>query len=293
MKLTGPSIVVPLDGSKNSVLAVPAAAALSRLYESPVAFVHIAPAKDVAEGAALQRARDIFEEFANGLAAAHGIERENYQATLVRGSAATEILRLAEGCRFIVLASHGRGGFRAAIIGSVADKVVRGATSPVVLLPVHGETELHEDRPIVVAVDGSAAAEDGLAFARDLAKRSKQEINLVRAYDLLPAAYVDIAFYPVDLLGVEKEAAAEYLRKTALEGEKKILVEGRADIVIPGAAESLNAGIVVMSTHGMGLARRIALGSTTDRMMRETTRPLLIVPAAVAERAESERGEDS
>ncbi len=291
--MTNPPIVVPLDGSKNSVLAVPAGVALSKLFGSPIAFVHVAPPKAVAEGAERERAQEVFEEFADGLAASYGLDRANYQATLLRGSAAPEILEFAEGCQFIVLASHGRGGFRAAIIGSVADKVVRAATSPVVLVPVHGETEFRQDRPIVVAVDGSAAAEEGLALARDLAARSHQEITLVRAYDILPAAYVDMAFYPVNLLGVEKEAATEYLQEIAREGEKKVLVEGRADVVIPGAAESLNAGLVVMSTHGLGLARRIALGSTTDRMMRETTRPLLIVPSVVSAQAEPEGAEAS
>jgi nucleotide-binding universal stress UspA family protein len=33
----------------------------------------------------------------------------------------------------------------------------------------------------------------------------------------------------------------------------------------------------------MGLARRITLGSTTDRLMREIDRPLLIVPGHTAE----------
>jgi nucleotide-binding universal stress UspA family protein len=287
VKMTNPPIVVPLDGSKNSVLAVPAAVALSKLYESPLAFVHVAPVKLVADGPERARAQQVFEDFVHGLASAHGLERENYEAVLLRGSAAGEVLRYAESCQFIVIATHGRGGFRAAIIGSVADKVVRGATSPVVLLPIHGETDLRPERPIVVAVDGSRAAEAGLALARDLAARSKQEVMLVRAYDLLPSAYVDITFYPVDLLGVEKEAATEYLQKTALKGEKQVLVEGRPDVVIPGTAESLNAGILVLSTNGLGLARRIALGSTTDRMMRETTRPLLIVPAGMSVEAES------
>jgi nucleotide-binding universal stress UspA family protein len=40
------------------------------------------------------------------------------------------------GARFIVMGTHGRSGLARAIVGSVAESVVRGATCPVVVVPL-------------------------------------------------------------------------------------------------------------------------------------------------------------
>lgn len=271
-------IVVPLDGSKNSEQAVPAAALMAKLYEAPVTFVHVAPEKAHKTEAERDRAREVFNNYAFGLADSNGIPRDRCNVQFLEGNAAEEVLDFAEGARLIALASHGRSGFRSAFVGSVADKVVRGATSPVMLIPVQGEVERREDRTILVAVDGSEAAEEGLKFARDLGKRAGQRVTLLRAYDVLPAMPTELMYYPADLVGINEGAAKDYVVKTARDDEDTVLAMGRPDVMIVKAAKELNVAAVVMSTRGMGFARRIALGSSTDRVMREIDRPLFVIP---------------
>jgi nucleotide-binding universal stress UspA family protein len=54
-----------------------------------------------------------------------------------RGDPAAEILRYARGhaIDLIVLGTHGRTGFSRALLGSVADRVLRGAACPVLAVP--------------------------------------------------------------------------------------------------------------------------------------------------------------
>lgn len=54
------------------------------------------------------------------------------------GNPADEILVYAEslGARYIVMGTHGRGGLARAIVGSVAESVVRQAPCPVVVVPL-------------------------------------------------------------------------------------------------------------------------------------------------------------
>ncbi|MEO9254454.1 MAG: universal stress protein, partial [Tepidiformaceae bacterium] len=137
-------IVVPLDGSKYSEMAVPAAALMAQLYEAPVTFLHVAPDSAHESAADRERAREVFEKYVFGLADSRGITHDKCNVRLLEGNAAERVLDAAEGARMIVLASHGRSGFRATFIGSVADKVVRGSTSPVMLIPVHGEVQRRE-----------------------------------------------------------------------------------------------------------------------------------------------------
>jgi nucleotide-binding universal stress UspA family protein len=54
---------------------------------------------------------------------------------LLSGHPADEIVGLARarGCDLLVLATHGRTGFRRAVLGSVAEHVVRNAPCPVLV----------------------------------------------------------------------------------------------------------------------------------------------------------------
>ena len=46
---------------------------------------------------------------------------------------------------------------------------------------------------------------------------------------------------------------------------------------VPQAADDMDAGLIVVGARGAGFLRRLVLGSTAERLLRRTTRPLLIV----------------
>jgi nucleotide-binding universal stress UspA family protein len=74
-------------------------------------------------------------------------ERTQFKATttvVFGGSAAREIVEHAQDNRIdlIVMGTHGRGGFAHLVVGSVAERVVRTATCPV--LTVRGEATARE-----------------------------------------------------------------------------------------------------------------------------------------------------
>lgn len=47
---------------------------------------------------------------------------------------------------------------------------------------------------------------------------------------------------------------------------------------IVAAAAALGAAMIVMGTHGHGLAARLVMGSVADKVLRHADRPVLIVP---------------
>ena len=279
---SGP-IVVPLDGSKHAENALPQAALLSRLYGAKVEFVHVVD-RDAAVGSEeFARAKEVFAEYAAGVAARWDIAQ--HEARTLKGSAAAVILEAAATASFVVIATHGYGGFRAMFIGSVADKVARGATVPVILIPgIGGPIPLDPSRVVLVGLDGSEAAEKGLRLAREIGKKLGAPIALIRAWTIpVPATASAFAYdyYPtqdvIDSLGTDAE---EYIARTALPGEKLLCVQGPAATMIADAATHLNAGLVVVASSGKGLAARVALGSTTAELMHSLHRPLLIVPTS-------------
>ncbi len=60
----------------------------------------------------------------------------NVQVAAIPGEPAEAILRLAEsaGCDLILMTSHGRRGLRRFLLGSVAEKLTRYATCPVMMV---------------------------------------------------------------------------------------------------------------------------------------------------------------
>lgn len=278
---SGP-IVVPLDGSKHAENALPQAALLSRLYGAKVEFVHVVDREAAGGSEEFARAQEVFAAYASEVAERWGIAQ--HEARTLKGSAAAVILEAAATASFVVIATHGFGGFRAMFIGSVADKVARGATVPIVLIPgVGGPVPLDPSRVVLVGLDGSEAAEKGLRLGREIAKKLGAPIALIRAWTFptqATASAFAYDYYPtqdiIDSLGTDAE---EYVARTALRGERTLCVQGPPATMIADAAKHLDAGLVVVASSGKGLAARVALGSTTAELMHSLHRPLLIVPA--------------
>jgi nucleotide-binding universal stress UspA family protein len=269
-------VIVPLDGSHNAENAVPAAKTMAAFYGASIVFIHVADADDVPSGTDFGSARETFTKYAEDLAAREAVT--GAESHLAEGKPAATILRYAREhqASAIVLASHGRGGFQATFVGSVADRVVRGAECPVLLVPATRESALHG--PVLIAVDGSANAEAALSAGRAIGKHLKAEVALVSAYRMPPPVGVEFSYYSPTMVESFREATETYLRDACQGNEKGYAAQGPAAMVIVETANSLDSGVVVMASSGKGLAERLTLGSTTSRVMHSIHKPLLIVP---------------
>jgi nucleotide-binding universal stress UspA family protein len=143
-------LLVGLDGSSRAEEALAPALALARLTGATVTLLRVAPAPPVygmdlppyaAAGAAADRdlLEDLRHEAETYLAGVAERLRGEGQAVEARvaahAHAATALLEEAgrAGCDLIALATRGRRGLPRLFLGSVADKVVRGAGVPVLL----------------------------------------------------------------------------------------------------------------------------------------------------------------
>ena len=136
-------IVVPLDGSPLAEQALPHAVAhaskfgaevilLKVLEPLPEAVFSAPSAVLAAEKMSSRLARDYLEEVAAGIRE-QGVK---VQVAQLEGKPHVEIIRYAEeqGADMIVMSTRGHSGLSRWLLGSVADRVVRGATVPVLLV---------------------------------------------------------------------------------------------------------------------------------------------------------------
>jgi nucleotide-binding universal stress UspA family protein len=84
-----------------------------------------------------------------------------------------------------------------------------------------------------------------------------------------------------ELHAVAKRRLEETLRDAAIPGEVAI-ISGRATDVIVQYAESVNAGLVVVGTHGRSGFRRLTLGSTAASVIERAPCSVLVVRLAVS-----------
>jgi nucleotide-binding universal stress UspA family protein len=168
-------ILAPLDGSPLAEEALDAAAALARIWDTEVTLLQVVHPVQLAENTAFPIPSSYDEELTEmGRTQAQDyldniVERLQVQGLRASGvaiiawNAADTILDVArpERAAVVVLATHGRGGLRRLVLGSVADKVVRGADVPVLVYRPGNRSKVRK-RPVRGAGSrGQAAAREG------------------------------------------------------------------------------------------------------------------------------------
>jgi nucleotide-binding universal stress UspA family protein len=143
-------LVIPLDGSALAEEALPTAQALATRLGVPL---HLITAIDVLReipaelGPVVAFDRGVYDKTRTQLDAAatsrltqvsDQLQRDGLHVTteIVHGSPFAAIADAVHPGDVIVMTSHGRGGVRRWLLGSVAEKLVREAPVPVVLVPV-------------------------------------------------------------------------------------------------------------------------------------------------------------
>ena len=137
-------ICCAVDFSDPSRLAMEETADLARRLESWLTLVHVydAPPLDAADTLrptpelAERLSREAEEELERWRAEAEGIAGRPVRSAMPEGNATAELLRFASegGYDLIVMATHGRTGFRRLVLGSVAERVVREAHCSVLVI---------------------------------------------------------------------------------------------------------------------------------------------------------------
>jgi nucleotide-binding universal stress UspA family protein len=192
------------------------------------------------------------------------------------------------------MATHGRSGINRWLLGSIAEKVLRGATNPLLLIRATEEAKTEGEanlRSIVVPLDGSELAECVLPTVAELAKPLQLEVILFRAYTIPYSALAADAegFYLVtdeELISAMRDEAVAYLEKKA-EAMKKLGVDrvstiaeyGLAADEIISLARKTPDNLIAMCTHGRSGVKRWVLGSVTETVVRHSGDPVLVIRA--------------
>lgn len=150
-------VLVPLDGSSEAETVLPHARTLASGFGARTTLLQVIPpglglGRFRADPAASMRkgltedARDeafrYLEEVARRLReSSEGALEVDHEAVADEQPADGILDRIRDGVDLVALATHGRGGFARAVLGSVADRVLRGSPVPVLIVRARLEEE--------------------------------------------------------------------------------------------------------------------------------------------------------
>ncbi len=294
------TILVPLDGSPFAERALPYATTLARTAHARLLLLravlaHPLPGTDpaLAQLTAVQHAEAALA------AVAERLRRDGLavDTAVYYDEAATAIADAAHyrHADLIVMSTHGRTGLGRWLYGSVADRVLRRAEVPVLLIPATCERVWAGAGAlrVLVPLDGSAFAEEALAPAEALATGREMVLLLVQVVEPPAPIVADGASYipPFD----EETAVAlatQYLKRLAdslLARVRTVEIHtavGEPAACIAQAARAHQADVIAMATHGRSGLARLVLGSVATGVLARASTPLLLVrPVAVREAA--------
>jgi nucleotide-binding universal stress UspA family protein len=185
----------------------------------------------------------------------------------------------------LALGTHGRSGFQRLVLGSIAEKVLRRASCPVLIVPPHASDAVPRQpvsiQHILCPIDFSPGSTRALEYAVALAQETRARLMLLYVVEL-----------PVDVLEPPNPALINY-RATCFEQARaqmtkavraataqgvsaaNLVVEGRAYRQILQAAAEQHADLIVMGVQGRGALDMLFLGSTTNHVVRAAACPVL------------------
>jgi nucleotide-binding universal stress UspA family protein len=298
-------LLVPLDGSRLAEAALPAAAYLAESLGARVTLVHAieqrAPQEVHGEHhlADPDEAEAYLQEVA-GRAFPAGVPVDwHVHTTEVSDVADSLIEHTTElGPDLIVMCTHGRGGLRSWLWGSIAQQVIARGTTPVLLIQPDssGQTLPFTCKRLLVPLDGNPEHEQGLVVAVGLAQVCGAELHLmavVHTLSTLPGQRAATArLLPAAtslLLDLSGEGAEELLRRKVAELEPLGLsstvrvCRGDPATAIVRTAQEVNADLVILGTHGKAGMDAFWSGSVAPQVSSRSRAPLLLVPVRGAD----------
>lgn len=295
-------LLVPLDGSELAEAALPAADALAKILDAGVTLVHV-----VEEDAPLEihgqrhlsdpvEAEDYLAQVASRAFSVGTRLAWHVHSTEVRNVARSIASHADElGLGLIVMCTHGDGGMRDWLFGTIAQQVIAERKAPVLLIrpSVSDAAPPFTCQRFLVPLDGDRAHEQGLAVAAGLAEPCNAEIRLVcivptpatlsseRAAGARLTPLATAAALELDVVGARQylNGQVEELEAQGLWAATEVR-RGDPTSAIVQAAEEAQADMIILGTHGKAGMSAFWSESIAPRLSNRTPLPLLLVPVA-------------
>ncbi|MFN2363719.1 MAG: universal stress protein [Halarsenatibacteraceae bacterium] len=214
------------------------------------------------------------------------IEAKGFKVTtkVPVGFPASEINKVArnENAALILVASHGKGFIKKVFLGSTTYDLIRKSKRPVLIEKyenIEGEAQVacaRKFNKVLLPIDFSDCSRAAIDFIKEMEENNFEEIILLNV--------------------IESSRSSENLEKEKTKSEVKLkelaekiknngsvdkvtvkVAEGAASENIIEIAQAEKVGLILMPRTGRGNIKELLLGSTSDRVAKESPVPVLLL----------------
>ena len=264
-------ILAPLDGSAASELALAPALRLAAALGTGVTLLRVA-----ADATLVPEA----EAYLTALAGRAGV-RSRTETRAGKAAATIAAAASAPGVVLVVLTTSGEGG-EPNHLGGVAERLSRTLSAPALFVPAGYAADPPLGGPVLVALHGSAASEAAIEPAVAIAQALGTRITLVQVAPWAEGLFANYLGLPPPNADAEIELGSNtYLSSIAerlsdrLPADYQTLRGRAADMLVEYAAST--GGWLVLASHAHHGPHIWGLGSTTDKVLRASSSPVLII----------------
>ena len=213
---------------------------------------------------ALERGHAFLDRVASGHPEADRVVQVGDPADLVGHTA-------REDASLIVIGSRGRGGLKAALLGSVSRDVARDAVVPVVVVPA--DPAPLTGGPTAVTFETTAVSDDAARVAAQLALRLDTRLTVIHLL-------ANPRSYPEPVLAMQRAA------RSAIDGAvpaddldlEHVAAYRRPEGALVRALDGIDPALLVVGTTRRPRWRELLRPSLAAELLRRATRPIVVVP---------------
>lgn len=210
-----------------------------------------------------------------------------YEVVVTTGDAIPAILETAEerSADLVVMGSHCRHGWRRALIGSISSGVLHGSHCPVLTVATQvapGPSRPLEVTKVLCPVNFSDVARDALRAASRIAEIFSAELVVVHVAE------------PGEATAVDEQTVRRWVAPElqAVCSFHELLVRGTAAERVLDCADDAGADLLVIGAQHKLFRDATIIGTTSERLIRFSSCPVLVVPrqpVAIAAEVHRER----
>ena len=298
MKIHFQRILCATDLSDFSNSAVMQAIGMASEFGATLTICHVIDLPMVSmHGAAFVYPDDQIEEMKTGaLEQIHGLVKDlqlQWEAVVETGPVSTTLCRLAveRQADLAIVSTHGRTGLKRLFLGSVTERLLRTIACPLLVVTAPDKTTPQQPRfkgfgfkQILVGCDFSADSGRAVEYGFSLAQEFQAAIHLVHV--------VESYIYPETVLPTVVNIEADSQVVNSCETRMMAMVpegardwcevhiaceNGRPFQALKAYADAHQVDLIVLGVRGHSLVETMLLGSTTDRVIRGVSCPVLSV----------------